>query len=792
MDLRHQLERTFGGAYTIERELGGGGMSRVFVAVDNALGRRVVVKVLPADMLGHVSVDRFRREIGIAARLQHAHLVPVLASGEVEGLPYFLMPYVDGESLRALLDRQGELPLTDAIRILREVASALAYSHAHGVVHRDIKPDNVLLSSGAAMVTDFGVAKAISESGPGAATGLTSIGVTLGTPTYMAPEQVSADPHVDARADVYAWGVMAYEMLAGQPPFAGRAPQALLAAQIIEVPEHLTRRRASIPPALGELIMRCLEKRAADRPQTADELVRALDKISVSGDSIIGPSGGATRTVRGMGMRTAAIGVVVLLAAAGGWAAWSARARDASSTGIQSIAVVPLSMASDTSDYFADGIIETLIAALAKVPGLEVRSSTSSLSLRGRHLTDAQIGDLLHVTNILHVSVRRSPPRMRVIVDLARIKDGTVLWADQQERPLNEVFAAQDSIASHTANALAIHLGASERARVSSFGTENLAAYDLYLQGRHAMSSFDEPGLQRAIALFDSALTKDPRYSLAYSSIAESWVNLSDDWLAPRVGYANAQVAARKAVELDSLNWPAVGMLAVAHLTLERDYVNGLRESERAFRRDSLHAGSTFAYAAVLAYSGQLDSSAVISRRAVALDPINPTYRLVSGWTEFYNGHFDKAIAHYRSALALVPTLPPAWNGMAEAMLDAGQPAQALDALHHGTEQIDAHRSTLARSLAAQGKLAEARQLTAALVADAGRRYVSGDYIAAAYVALGNHDEAMRWLERANDDRSQWMLTARSDPRWRPLHGTPRFEALVAKIGGAVSPRPQP
>ena len=187
MDLRQQLERTFGEAYTIERELGGAGMSRVFVALDNAFNRRVVVKVLPRDMAGNVSSDRFRREIGIAARLQHAHLVPVLSSGEVEGLPYFLMPYVDGESLRTLQERQGELPLPEAMRILREVASALAYAHAKGVVHRDIKPDNVLLSGGAAMVTDFGVAKAISDAGTMGETGLTSIGVALGTPTHMAP-----------------------------------------------------------------------------------------------------------------------------------------------------------------------------------------------------------------------------------------------------------------------------------------------------------------------------------------------------------------------------------------------------------------------------------------------------------------------------------------------------------------------------------------------------------------------------------------------------------------------------
>ena len=299
------------------------------------------------------------------------------------------------------------------------------------------------------------------------------------------------------------------------------------------------------------------------------------------------------------------------------------------------------------------------------------------------------------------------------------------------------------------------------------------------------MTEFDEPSLRRALVLFDSALVKDPRYALVYSAIAECWVNLSDDWLSPSVGYANAEKAAQKALDMDPMNWPARGMLAVAHVTLERDFARGLKDTEEAARLDSLNPNSIFTYAALLAYSGRLDSSVAIARRAIALDPVNPAFHLVSGWTEFYNGHFDKAIAHYRAALALDPVLPPAWNSMAEALLDSGHPAEALEALAHGKGQIDAQRSTLARVLVAQNHITEARQVTAALVADAAHRYVSGDYIAAAYVALGNRDEAIRWLERANTDRSQWILTARSDPRWRPLHGDARFEALVKKIGGA-------
>jgi len=273
-DLRERLESSLGNTYTLDRELGGGGMSRVFTARETALGRRVVVKVLPPELAAGVSTERFKREISVAARLQHPHIVPLLSAGETEGLPYFTMPFVEGESLRVRLARHGELPVSEAVRILREIASALSYAHERGVVHRDIKPDNVLFSGDVAMVADFGVAKAISAAGTDRSEGngsrdpqtgaVTSLGVALGTPAYMAPEQASADPNTDYRADVYAFGVLAYEMLSGLPPFTAKNPSQLLAAQVTEIPVPIAQRRPNVPPALAALIMRCLEKPPAD------------------------------------------------------------------------------------------------------------------------------------------------------------------------------------------------------------------------------------------------------------------------------------------------------------------------------------------------------------------------------------------------------------------------------------------------------------------------------------------------------------------------------------------------
>src|SRR5689334_4321863 len=262
-------------------------MSSVFVARDNALGRSVVVKVLPYELAATVSVDRFKREIMLSAALQHPHIVPVLSAGETDGLPFFIMPFVDGESLRARLSR-GPLSVREAVSILKDVSRALVYAHGRGIIHRDIKPDNILLSSGSATVTDFGVAKALSASREGhrpattTRTGtITLVGTSIGTPAYMAPEQAAGDPNTDHRADLYALGIVGYEMLVGTPPFHGRAPQQLLAAQLTEAPAPIASRRYDVPEALATLIMRLLEKEPAKRPKTANEVVRALEDPSV-------------------------------------------------------------------------------------------------------------------------------------------------------------------------------------------------------------------------------------------------------------------------------------------------------------------------------------------------------------------------------------------------------------------------------------------------------------------------------------------------------------------------------
>ena len=293
-DLRPRLEKALEGQYIFERELGGGGMSRTYLARERALDRRVVVKVLAPELLAGISVERFRREVLMAAKLQHPHVVPVLTAGDVDGLPWFSMPYVDGDSLRQRLAR-GPMSITEIVSVLRDVARALAYAHANNIVHRDIKPDNVLLSTGSATVTDFGIAKAISAArttSENAApnTMLTVAGTSIGTPTYMAPEQAAGDPSTDSRADLYSFGAMAYELLAGRPPFHGMTPARLLAAQLGEIPKDVRTLRTDCPETLADLVMRCLEKEPSARPQQALDLVQVLDTITSSGAAAAAPA----------------------------------------------------------------------------------------------------------------------------------------------------------------------------------------------------------------------------------------------------------------------------------------------------------------------------------------------------------------------------------------------------------------------------------------------------------------------------------------------------------------------
>jgi serine/threonine-protein kinase len=681
-DLREQLQKTLGTAYALERELGGGGMARVFVASETRLGRRVVVKVLPPDLAAGVNAARFEREVAVAATLQHPHIVPVLNAGEAAGVPFYTMPLVEGESLRIRLAREGELPVREAVGVLRDVTRALAYAHARGVVHRDIKPENILLSGGEALVTDFGVAKAIEAAGgdldrperaesardPSTSpaisnpqAGITTAGVALGTPAYMAPEQAAADPHVDARADLYALGCVAYELLTGQPPFAGRGPRQTLAAQVAEAPEPIERRRPNLPPPLSALVMRLLEKRPADRPQSAEEVLQLLDAAATpsgGGEPAVSRAASAPDAIVGTRHRRLALAAGALLALVAGGAALAVRARTASDGSAPaparaaSVAVLPFdNVGGDTADlYFADGMTDELATDLAHVPGLQVAARTSSYAFRGKSADVRSIGKELGVAAVLTGAVRRAGPQLRVTAQLADARTGLVRWSDAYTADSGDVFAVQARLAAAIVQSLAPSFSgtgdkpasAAVAAMVdTSRGTDDREAYDLYLRARHLWYLRGAARLIEAESLFTAATRRDSRFARAYGGLALAYA-VSPDYV-PGLTYEDVLTPTRRA-------------------------------AERALALDSTQAEAHVALASVLGPAGRWPEAEAHYRRALALNPRSPTahqwYGLDLGDLA---GRVPEALTHLRTAAVLDPLSAPITSGYALALAKAGR-----------------------------------------------------------------------------------------------------------------------
>jgi serine/threonine-protein kinase len=451
-----RLRSALADRYTIERELGAGGMATVYLAQDLRHDRRVAVKVLRPELAAALGPDRFPREIKILARLQHPHILPLLDSGEAEGFLFYTMPLVDGESLRERIDRDGALPVPEAVRIMREVADALAAAHAAGVLHRDIKPGNVMLSGRHALVMDFGVAKAVRDAG---GEKMTTVGIAVGTPTYMSPEQATGSEHLDARSDIYALGILAYEMLTGNPPFEGKTAQAILSSQVLEKPKPVTEVRAAVSQSLGEFVMKCLEKAPADRWQTTDELVPILEALAT-------PSGGITpthtrpvKTVTGAAPRAASVAAagskrlmivagaaVVLIAGVFGiWKAMGGGGRGGGLGTITRVAVMPLRDISGADAVFAESMQDALITGIAgmNLAGVVPRSEISA-SGQSRRVRD--VATEFKVDAVMEGTLFRAGDVMRINLQLVEPQSVRHYWTGTFEVNVKNVLAAQDSL----------------------------------------------------------------------------------------------------------------------------------------------------------------------------------------------------------------------------------------------------------------------------------------------------------------------------------------------------------
>jgi len=430
-------------------------MATVYLARDVKHDRQVALKVLRPELTAVLGPDRFPREIRIVAQLQHPNILPLHDSGESDGFLYFVMPFVEGESLRTRIDRDGRLPMGEAVRLLREVVDAIASAHARGIVHRDIKPDNVMLSGRHAVVTDFGVAKAVSDSG---GEKLTTVGIAVGTPQYMAPEQAMGEAHVDHRADIYAIGVLAYEMLTGHPPFAGKTSQAVLSAHVLEKPVDVREVRPGIPAPVADAVMRCLEKEPADRWQRADEILRQLENVTVT------PSGGLTPTDTRPITATQAPprakrrwwlpSVAALLLAFGGVGGWWIAGNHGGHR-IERIGVLPIDDISGQDEVFVNAMHDALTNALSRIGTVGVVSRATMMGYKATPKPTRDIASELHLDAVVEATVFRADTVMRINVQFEDPATTRILWSDTYERDVQDVLAAQNDIVQRIAGAIA-------------------------------------------------------------------------------------------------------------------------------------------------------------------------------------------------------------------------------------------------------------------------------------------------------------------------------------------------
>jgi serine/threonine protein kinase/Tfp pilus assembly protein PilF len=777
-DLREQLSSNLSASYTIERELGGGGMARVFVATERALGRRVVIKVLKQELAAEVSTKRFEREILLAAGLQHANIVPVLAAGETDGIPHYIMPFVDGESLRARLGRGDRVPLAEAITILRDVARALTFAHERGVVHRDIKPENILLAGDAAVVTDFGIAKAVANArtdGSVASAGtLTQAGVAIGTPAYMAPEQISMDPTIDHRADLYAFGCVAYEMLAGAPPFKAASVSSLFAAHLSEKPQSLEQLVPVVPVELSAVVMQCLEKDPALRPANARDVLRALEAPLTQTGTLARLRHRLSRRNRiASGAGTALLATTII-------AGYLITSRTAAEP---AIVVIPfLNVSGDSADeYLADGVADGLATALGRVSGIKVASRTLGYQYRGRRDLDiAGIGARHGVSHVLHGSLQRMGPRLRVSAHVTRVQDTREIWSETYERNATDAFAVQDQITREIASALPRQLApgeARELPATASSGTTNSEAYDLYLRGRYLLQRRGR-GVQQSIGLLAQAIAKDSNFARALGAYALAlellpyFERVNADSLG-RIAIPSAQ----RALSVDSTIAEAHTALAMAY---QHQYQWGLAEGSyrRAIAAEPPDADAYIQYGRFLYYTRTVSEALPMFQRARELDPNSA---VASGWVGHMldlMGRTGEGLAELRRALDIDSTVPPTLTMMAQAHFYAGN----LDSARFYAERLSRVWPNWRASAASMFARLGDRSRAQALLEEIQSRDPEGG--AGVYAALG---DSTRWFasrEQATRERIIWpTYTSLSERPLDFMRGSARFAAIVRSVG---------
>jgi serine/threonine-protein kinase len=730
--------------YIVERELGSGGMATVYLAEERKHGRQVAIKVLRPELGATFGADRFLREIAIAARLSHPHLVPLIDSGEVDGMLYYVSAYIPGGSLRDRLRREGRLSIQDAVRIAKEVGDGLDFAHRAGFVHRDVKPENILFADGHALLSDFGIARACC--GPEDRESVTGAGMAVGTPEYMSPEQASGEQQLDSRSDIYSLACVVFEMLTGEPPHRGASHRETMANHVTKAPRRLRTIRAEVPASLDDAVARALAADPAYRFASVAEFTSALEE---SGS----PQGHLIPSVT------------------------------------RSIAVLPFVNSSPDPDneYLSDGITDELIDALAKVEGIRVASRTSVFALKNKPQDVRAIGALLDCSVVLEGTVRRAGSQLRITAQLTSTSDGRLLWSQRYDRRLDDVFAIQDEIARTIVDTLRATWFANLGPAPVQHYTENVRAYGLYLKGRYEWNRRTQEGVTAGIHFFEQAIAEDPSYALAYTGLADCYALHVDYRSVPvHEGFAQAKRYAMKAIELNDTLAEAHASLAWCRFIYDWDWVDAGREFRRAIELDPRYATAHQWYAFLLDALGATGEALVEGHTAVELDPGSVSARRSLGFAYVYARRYQQAKYHLDRAIAMNPNAEESYRALGVVLALDGKYGEAERVLREAAQMSGAGtytRASLGYALARSGQRDEAAAILAELEAHAAIGYVSPVAFATILLGLGDVDRALDWAERAHEERRGWTVYVNVNPLMDPMRGHPRFEALIRRMG---------
>lgn len=784
MDLLPKLTAALGDRYRVARELGHGGMAVVFLAEDLKHHRHVAIKVLRPELSAILGGDRFLREIEIAAALQHPHILPLYDSGQADGLLYYVMPFAEGESLRQRIAREQQLPLDAALRITREVGSALQFAHDRGVIHRDVKPENIMLPGGHAVVADFGIARALHAASPER---LTASGIAVGTPHYMSPEQAGGSSAIDGRSDQYSLACTTYEMLIGQPPFTGPSPQAIAARHSLEPVPSLRVVRQTVPPGVEQAVMRAMAKLPADRFRSVEQFLEALESPDAAMARPVEAARPPDRAGFRMRWRAPVLLGVGLLAATAGW--WFVAGREPGGlqptpARVTAVAVLPFQDLAGGPDsaYLGDGVTDGLIADLAQVGSLKVISRSSGAVAQGAARPLGELASRLGVQAVVQGSVRRTGDSVSLRVRFLHAPDSAVLLARDYRGRLGDLPNLQREIATAITRSIRVELESSEQGRLDLRRAVDQRAYDAYLRGRFHLERGE---LDQARALFQQASSVAPDWAPPYVGLANYYNALpffSD--VSPAEVLPKARTALARSLELDETLAEAHAANAYVRAYYEWDWRAAEREFRRALELRPSYADAYFSYSRFLASRGRLDEAIAQVERAVELDPLSLLLQANRALLDYFAGRYDAAERGLREVLQRDSTDVLAQWGLALVAEQQGRTDEAIAILERASGSSLNRRSSLGHAYAVAGKGGRARAVLAELEAKAAQSYVPSYYFALVHAGLGERDRALRYLERAYEERSTVLAYLQIDPRLAPLRQEARFLALARRLGG--------